>query len=359
MGRVKWGYGWISLILILDLPSSTDALSSEERQSLKRFKLSLFSRKPILLGLILLLAYLASLPTPHAQAGVFGTNSQNIGLSSAALPALNSAYSGGGDINISDDALLPDTGVLGTAADISEIKPQSDQISLYVVRSGDSLSGIAEMFGVSVNTIRWANSLSSKAALQVGQTLTILPINGIRHVVQKGETLESIAKKYKGDAEEIANFNEIATLTAGSEIMIPGGEEPASAEAPAGKPVRGSSGPNYAGYYAKPLANYVRTQGIHGNNGVDLATRLGAPVMAAASGKVIVALTGGWNGGYGNYVVVSHPNGTQTLYGHLLDVTTTVGASVAQGEVIGHLGNTGKSTGPHLHFEVRGAKNPF
>lgn len=334
-------------------------MSSEERQSLKCFKFGLFLRKSIFLGLILSFAIVSNLPTPRAEAGVFGTNSQNIGLSSAALPTLNSAYSGGGEINISDDALLPDTGVLGTAADISEIRPQSDQISLYVVRSGDSLSGIAEMFGVSVNTIRWANSLSSKDSLQVGQTLTILPINGIRHVVQEGETLESIAKKYKGDAEEIANFNEIATLAAGSEIMIPGGEEPETTQSGSKAPARGSSGPNYAGYYAKPLANYVRTQGIHGNNGVDLATRLGAPVMAAASGKVIVALSGGWNGGYGNYVVISHPNGTQTLYAHLLDITTAVGATVAQGETIGHLGNTGKSTGPHLHFEVRGAKNPF
>lgn len=337
-------------------------MSSEERQSPKCFKFGLFLKKAIFLALILISAFLAGSPIPQAQAGIFGTNSQNIGLSSTSLSTLNSAYSGGGDISISDDALLPDTGVLGTSADISLVRPQSDQISLYVVRPGDSLSGIAEMFGVSVNTIRWANNLNRTSVIREGQTLTILPINGIRHVVAKGDTLESLAKKYKGNAAEMAEYNDLAstaTLAVGTVIVIPGGEEPASAEAPAGKPIKGSSGPSYAGYYTRPLAGGVRTQGLHGNNGVDLASRIGAPVTAAASGRVIVAREGGWNGGYGNYVVIEHPNKTQTLYAHLQDVTVGVGQVISQGEELGHLGNTGKSTGPHLHFEVRGAKNPF
>jgi murein DD-endopeptidase MepM/ murein hydrolase activator NlpD len=81
--------------------------------------------------------------------------------------------------------------------------------------------------------------------------------------------------------------------------------------------------------------------------------------MASASGKVIVAKSGGWNGGYGSYVVISHPNGTQTLYGHLSAVTVSVGDEVSQGQTIGRMGSTGKSTGVHLHFEIRGARNPF
>lgn len=103
----------------------------------------------------------------------------------------------------------------------------------------------------------------------------------------------------------------------------------------------------------------VRSQGIHGHNGVDIAAPVGTPVWAAADGKVIVARSGGWNGGYGSYVVISHSNGTQTLYAHLSRVDVTVGQSVTKGKTIGAMGNTGKSTGPHLHFEVRGGKNPF
>ncbi len=90
-----------------------------------------------------------------------------------------------------------------------------------------------------------------------------------------------------------------------------------------------------------------------------MAASAGAPIRAAAAGEVIVSKTGGWNGGYGNYIVIKHANGTQTLYAHNSSNAVSAGASVAQGEVIGYVGNTGRSTGSHLHFEVRGAKNPF
>ncbi len=297
-----------------------------------------------------------------ALAGSLGSNSQNIGLSSSAplILALSGSDTGGGDITISRDALLPESGVLGTSADIVEI-PQSDQISLYVVRAGDTLSGIAEMYDVSVNTIVWANDLARGAALREGQELTILPINGLRHTVQKGETLASIAKKFGGDEKEILQFNDLGAetrLAVGQVIMIPGGELPVT-KTPSKTPVKGASGPTYAGYYIRPINGGVKTQGLHGYNAVDLASRVGTPVLASAAGRVIVSRQGGWNGGYGNYVVIEHGNGTQTLYAHLNDTIVSTGTRVEQGEVIGHLGNTGRSTGPHLHFEIRGAKNPF
>ena len=114
------------------------------------------------------------------------------------------------------------------------------------------------------------------------------------------------------------------------------------------------------GYYMAPLSVYVETQGIHGYNGVDLAAKAGTPVMASAAGTVVVAKSGGYNGGYGNYVVIQHGNGSQTLYSHMSTVSTYVGATVVQGQVIGAVGSTGKSTGPHLHFEIRdGIRNPF
>ena len=144
---------------------------------------------------------------------------------------------------------------------------------------------------------------------------------------------------------------------------MPDGEVPAPvvASKPATSKLRGASGPAIDGYYRAPLANYRKSQGLHGYNGVDLVSLdgPGAYVMASAAGTVIVARSGGYNGGYGSYVVIKHSNGTQTLYGHLKGVAVSVGQSVAQGQLIGYEGNTGRSSGTHLHFEIRGARNPF
>ena len=136
-----------------------------------------------------------------------------------------------------------------------------------------------------------------------------------------------------------------------------------SAPAPSVKtsksPRPSSKTPEYLGYYRRPIDGGRKTQGIHGNNGVDLANSCGTPMRASASGRVIVAKSSGWNTGYGKYIVISHPNNTQTLYGHMQAVYVTVGRVVEQGEIIGELGTTGRSTGCHVHFEIRGARNPF
>ena len=237
----------------------------------------------------------------------------------------------------------------------------SGQIYTYIVRDGDTLSAIAKMFGVSVNTIMWANDLRN-GTISIGQTLVILPISGVKHTVVKGDTLQSIAKKYKADLGDILAYNGLASdtkLSEGDTIIVPDGESVSISTSSSGS---GTSGlPIYAGYYMRPIIGGYRSQGIHGHNGVDLSQggKAGGLVMAAANGKVIIARSGGWNGGYGSYVVIAHGNGTQTLYAHLSAVNVSVGMSVAQGQTIGLLGSTGKSTGPHLHFEVRGAKNPF
>ncbi|MEA1929561.1 MAG: M23 family metallopeptidase [Patescibacteria group bacterium] len=299
-------------------------------------------------------------PVWHAQAGLIGSNSQTLGL---APNSPNPATAiGGSEITITGGALLPDSGVIGTMADVED-KPKSDQISLYVVREGDSLSQIAEMFSVSVNTIAWANDFERGATIRPGQMLLILPVSGIRHTVAEGETVRSIAKKYQGDAEEIIQFNGLdaeGILAKGDVVTIPGG---AHSVAPSSKKVyaevRGSNGPSYAGYYIRPIVGGVRSQGLHGHNAIDLAAPAGTPIMAAASGQVIVSRSGGWNGGYGNYVVIRHDNDTQTLYAHNTSNTVGVGQRVVQGQVIGYMGSTGRSTGNHVHFEIRGAKNPF
>lgn len=275
---------------------------------------------------------------------------------------------GGGDITIVGGvALLPESGPSGTLADIQDQKPSSDQISIYVVRQGDSLAAIAKMFNVSVNTILWANNLSSAKSVHPGDTLVILPVTGVEHVVQKGETLAGIVKKYKGDIEDVLDFNNLApgaTVAVGDTIVIPDGVD-ASLPASSGstrateKLIRGSGGPVIEGYYLRPILGGRKTQGLHGYNAVDLSTSIGTAVMASCPGTVLVSRNFGWNGGYGNYIAIECSNSTQTVYGHLSQTFVALGAPVVQGQVIGLSGNSGRSTGPHLHFEVRGAANPF
>ncbi len=292
--------------------------------------------------------------------------SQNVTL----LAAVSASDLGGRyaeqDVNTVDgSALLPDAGPEGAMADLSDQDYDHGQISIYTVHEGDTFSSIAKLFNVSVNTILWANNMQKGAKLSVGETLVILPVSGVEYTVKKGDTIESIAKKYKGDPIEVRSYNSLADSeqpVIGVTVIIPDGEMPTAVPAktkPASSKLHGASGPNYAGYYRAPLASYRKSQGLHGYNGVDLVEYIGAPIYAAADGDVVVSRQGGYNGGYGNYVVIQHANGTQTLYGHMQSVTVAPGDHISQGQTIGFLGNTGRSTGAHLHFEVRGAKNPF
>lgn len=306
-------------------------------------------------------------------------NSQTVPLLAPAVNLDPRPAVGGGDISVvGGTALLAQAGLEGTAADVAS-EPQSSAISVYVVHQQDTLSSIAQMFGVSVNTIVWANDIKG-GVIHAGDQLIILPVTGVRYTVKKGDTLASIAAKYKADAGEIAQYNDLdenAALSAGDTILIPNGEVPATPAQTASvhiihvkttvhvssspdEPYLGGSGPDLGNYFSWPLNGGVITQGLHGWNAVDIGAPTGTSIYAAAAGTVIVAKNNGaWNGGYGNYVVVSHANGTQTLYAHMSRVLTSVGAHVSQGTTIGKVGSTGDSTGPHLHFEVRGAKNPF
>lgn len=310
-----------------------------------------------------LLSFISELISDEAEAGTNGptVNSQNMPLLQATRNPNQNLAKGGGDITIvGSSALLSEAGPSGTIADIEDSK--SSQISVYVVHSGDTLLGIAKMFGVSANTIIWANDITGP--IQIGQKLIILPISGIKHTVLKGETLQTIAKKYKGDEEEIRQFNglsKLSKLAIGDTVIIPDGEISGFSISTISNTskIRGGGGPSYDGYYIWPVVGGRKTQGLHGYNGIDIGAPRGTPVMAAASGQVIVSRLSGWNGGYGEYLVIAHGNGTQTLYSHLDTNVAYEGSYVVSGQIIGYVGSTGRSTGPHLHFEVRGAQNPF
>ena len=295
----------------------------------------------------------------YVQAEEVQINSQNMALLQATISPDLSASSTKDTVSIVDGtSLVSDSQVVPDQKTVSD-----DQISLYVVHQGDTLPAIAKMFGVSVNTIRWGNDIKGNTIVP-GQTLVILPISGIQYTVKSGDTLQTVAKQHKGDLEEILQYNSLtknSKLVIGDVIFIPDGEAistPASTgSSKVGK--KAPANPIYDGYYMRPIIGGIKTQGVHGHNGVDLASSYGAKVLAAADGQVIVSRNSGWNGGYGAYVVVKHGNGTQTLYAHLSGTNVSVGNKVTQGQTIGFMGSTGKSTGVHVHFEIRGARNPF
>lgn len=292
-------------------------------------------------------------------------NSQKMSLLEASID-LEPVHKASGEsiTTVGGVALLPETGPSGSLADVDGVSGSgSDQISIYTVRVGDSLSSIAKMFDVSKNTILWANEIKG-GKIKPGDRLVILPISGVRYTVKKGDTVSSIAKKYKADKSEVARFNDITvneSLDPGDVVIVPDGQmdEIVSTPVKKGGKVVVPRGKNLDGYFIRPIVGGRKTQGIHGHNGVDLASSFGTPIMAAASGTVIVSKTSGHNGGYGNFIVINHPNGTQTLYAHLSANLASVGESVIQGQVIAKVGSTGRSTGNHVHFEIHGARNPF
>ncbi len=291
-------------------------------------------------------------------------NSQNMPILQASVSPDPNFARGGGDITVvGDSALLPDSGSIGTWVDVLDNPDNNNngQISRYVVHEDDSLGTIAKMYGVSVNTIRWANNLTTSTVIKPGQVLIILPMDSIQHTVAGGETLEGIVKKYGGDINETLAFNgwssgykpEVGTI-----VIIPNGEgEPLINS---GTAVRRGGGlfENYYGdYYLRPImSGYYISQGFHGykNSGIDMAAALGTPIFAVDDGYTTVSRCGGWNGGYGCYVVIEHSNKkTQALYAHMNQSIVSAGQYVVRGQVIGYVGSTGRSTGPHLHFELR------
>ena len=246
------------------------------------------------------------------------------------------------------------------------IGPSVDRSGLvaYTVRSGDSLSKIASYFGISVQTIVDANPGIRASSLKVGENLQILPTTGVIYHAKSGDTLASIATAFGIPQDKITQFNpsvNFGTLEAGQSVVIPGGTDIATNPLVTG----GNSLPNFDRNFIVPATGY--NWGIlHHENAVDVANSCGTPVVAAAAGVVIPDpeisdAPDGWNGGYGNFVLLEHSfgNDVKTRYAHLEKILVQVGDYVTQGQEIGLMGETGDATGCHLHFEVLGAHNPF
>jgi len=237
-----------------------------------------------------------------------------------------------------------------------------DKVIEYEVLEGDTLSTIAQKFGISVDTIRWQNALASRDAIKIGQDLQILPVTGVSHKVSKGDTVYSIAKHYDIDPQGIVNYpfntfmnDETFELAIGQTIIVPEGVKPEEvlwSPVARVRQVTPDAGTVVAsGQFAWPAAGSITQNFAWYHKALDIANRAAPPVVAADSGRVVVS---GWvdNYGYGNRVVIDHGNGYRTLYAHLSRIYVVVGQSVNRGDQIGVMGSTGRSTGTHLHFEV-------
>jgi murein DD-endopeptidase MepM/ murein hydrolase activator NlpD len=238
-----------------------------------------------------------------------------------------------------------------------------DQVVEYTVQPGDTVSEIGRKYGVSTDTIRWENNLASLNSIKPGQVLRILPVSGVRHKVGRGETIYSIAKKYEANPQAVVDFpfntfsdNETFALAVGQDLIVPDGMKPNvvlwSPSKYTAQNTPNAGAVSALGTFVWPIGGRITQRFAWYHRGVDIATAYGTPVLAADSGRVTTA---GWpdNGGYGNRVVINHGNGYETWYGHLSKIAVSVGQTVNRGNVIGYEGSTGRSTGPHLHFEIR------
>ncbi len=233
-------------------------------------------------------------------------------------------------------------------------------VFVYTVEPGDTLSTIAQSFNLKRETLMGENNIWNPNRLRVGSKLKILPVDGLSYAVKKDDTLDKVAKKYKVEKETIISQNQLEdeTLIVDSTLIIPGAKRAVpvyhSSSAPS-SPANYNGAKTAVGRLIWPAKGTI-TQGYHrGHMAIDIGNRAKGPIYAAAGGKVIKA-QGGWNGGYGNMIIIDHGNGMQTLYAHNEKLYVTVGQYVEQGQTISWMGNTGRVYGPtgiHLHFEVR------
>lgn len=300
------------------------------------------------------------------SAGRFGAGFQQAGATSA-----------DGSIIVRDAAVVfdpaaPQAGAASSGASAS----RRSEITFYTVQPGDVIESIARRFGLQPTTIVWANQAieDNPDLLKVGQELAILPVDGVYYTVRRGDTLAAIARRFKAEeneiiAEPLNGISDSSSLMAGARIIVPNGVKgAAAASAIAPAPSRRIAAPAAAGVgsgaatgaFVWPTNGFI-SQGFWSyHRGIDIANSIGTQIVASDGGYVQYA---GWsNVGYGYMVQVDHGNGFSTLYAHLSYYYVDIGQYVSKGQVLGLMGSTGNSTGPHLHFEIRyggGTQNPF
>lgn len=230
------------------------------------------------------------------------------------------------------------------------------ELESYIVKTGDTPSQIAERFNLKLLTLLWANKLTSRSYIRPGDKLTIPPIDGVIHKVQKNDTVAKIAKKYSAKAQDVIAWNKLggsAVLSVGETLVVPGGKVPVVRRARSyvytgGRPpgvAASPGGPMLWPTLSRRITQYFGWR----HTGLDLGAPSGTAIYAADDG---VVESSGWMRGYGNQVLINHGNGIKTRYAHNSRNYVVVGERVTKGDTIAAMGSTGWSTGPHLHFEI-------
>jgi murein DD-endopeptidase MepM/ murein hydrolase activator NlpD len=269
-------------------------------------------------------------------------------------------------INITD--VIPNRNVATTL--VPDERKQTESFA-YTVEDGDTLSTIGELFKISSDALEYVNGLTSSSVLAIGDTLIIPPVSGLIHKVASGDTLGSIAEKYDVAPQAIADFNYIldtSTLAVGDELVVPGASVPTPVipfipNYPTA-PIYAFDVPSLGDGFIWPTTVNIITQYFAWyHNGIDIAVPWGwgmPPVYASSSGTVTRA---GWDPwGLGLHVGIDHGNGFETVYGHLSRIDVGYGQRVSKGQGLGLMGNSGRSTGAHLHFTIKYngvSQNPY
>ncbi|HEY4227306.1 MAG TPA: M23 family metallopeptidase [Candidatus Limnocylindrales bacterium] len=319
---------------------------------------------PIAIALIVLTAAGVSLAPAAAPVGA----AQQVADASSSVRL---AVGGGPGGPASVDGTAADVQLTATVDDGTLYKPVAVDTSIkssagllqhYTVKAGDSLTGIASRFGVSMMTVWWANHLTSKDALHVGENLVIPPVNGLVVTVKAGDTLDSIATDNKIDIADIISLNDLQdpNLIVGQVLVLPGAKgDPIATPTPTKRASSASSSSSGGGgsfvYVSGPWAwpvpgGYISQYFHYGHLGVDIAAPYGSAIISPRAGTVVFA---GWKDNGGGYQVwIYHGNGIFTGHHHMSKVLVSIGQTVAKGQVIGRIGQSGWATGPHDHFEV-------
>lgn len=317
-------------------------------------------------------------PSAYAQADTPGVGGSRVAAVDGGL---------GVDIITFEDPEVQFSATLGGNAVVAPLSPvldESDDITpttpagrlvreatVYTVQDGDTISTIADRFTVSVATILATNGLRSTDVIKAGDHLTILPTSGVLHTVKSGDTLLAIANKYEVKTDEIIEFNELtdaAKLSIGQKLIIPGATVPAqqapvivsgdtrvasrNPDGPTPEPIDSAG----SGFVWPTTTRHLSQYFKWGHTGIDIDNRSRPAIYAAEAGTVEFA---GWLGAYGNLIILNHGNGLQTYYAHTEAFYISKGEKVGKGEAIAKMGSTGRSTGPHLHFEVRRNGQPI
>lgn len=335
---------------------------------------------PIVVAFIVVLASVVSLaPGAVRSVGAAQPASQNVRLAIGGTSSANTAdplLGGAARTGSALGAYVDDGTFYKPVAVDTTVESGSALLRHYTVRSGDTLAGIASHFGVSMMTLYWANHLTAKDALKIGESLIIPPVNGLVVTVAVGDTLDALAAKYKVDAASILDLNGLTdpNLVVGQVLTLPGAKGapiPTASPTPtrrattgsgssASSASSGSSGsytgktPSYSGgAWAWPVVgggNYISQYFHYGHYADDIAAQYGTPIVAPRAGLVVWA---GWNNNGGGYQVwISHGGGIYTASCHMSSVGVSVGQSVGRGQFVGRVGMSGWATGPHDHFEV-------